>query len=117
MLHGESSFGTETAMNYTMIISTASSKDEAQEIAQALVDRKLVACVNLVGPIESVYRWKGQVESAQEFLLLMKTQADRFECVRDAIRQMHSYEVPEIIQVPIENGLPAYLTWISENVG
>ncbi len=104
-------------MNYTMIVSTASSKDEAHEIAHALVERKLAACVNLVGPIESIYRWKGNVETAPEYLMLIKTQADRFECVRDAIRQLHSYEVPEIMQVPVENGLPAYLTWISENVG
>lgn len=104
-------------MNYTMILSTASSRDEAHEIARALVERRMVACVNIVGPVESVYRWKGNVESSQEVLMLIKTQADRFECVRDAIRQLHSYEIPEIIQVPIENGLPAYLTWISENVG
>ena len=104
-------------MEYTMILSTASSKDEAHEIANALVERRMVACVNIIGPIESIYRWKGAVESAHEFLLLMKTQADRFECVRDAIKQMHSYDVPEVIQVPIQNGLPAYLTWISENVG
>ncbi len=104
-------------MNYTMILSTAPTKDEAHEIASALVERKLVACVNVLGPMDSIYRWKGGVENAQEFLLLMKTEAELFESVRDAIRQMHSYEVPEVLQVPIENGLPAYLTWISENVG
>ncbi len=104
-------------MNFTMVLTTTSSRDEADHIAQSLVERKLVACVNIVGPIQSVYRWKGQVESAQEFLLLMKTRAERFDNVRDAVRALHSYEVPEIVQIPIENGLPAYLAWISENVG
>ncbi len=104
-------------MNYTMILTTVGSKDEAHEIANALVGSRMVACVNIIGPLASVYRWKGNVESAQEFLLLMKTHADRFNSVADAIRHLHSYEVPEIIQVPIENGLQAYLAWISENVG
>jgi len=104
-------------MTYSLIISTASSRDEAQHIARALVDRKLVACVNIVGPIESIYRWKGEIENSQEFMLLMKTESDRFDRVREAVKALHSYEVPEVIQVPIENGLPAYLEWISGSVG
>jgi periplasmic divalent cation tolerance protein len=104
-------------MTYSLILSTASSKDEAQEIARALVDRRLAACVNIVGPIESIYRWKGLVEDSQEFLMLIKTQSDRFESVREAIRGLHSYETPEVIQLPIEDGLPAYLHWISESIG
>ena len=103
-------------MAYSLILSTASSKDEAQHIARALVERRLVACVNIVGPIDSIYRWKGEVESAQEFLLMMKTDSDRFERVRDAVKSLHSYEVPEVIQVPVENGLPAYLQWISTSI-
>jgi len=103
-------------MGFTLILSTASSKEEAQEIARALVDRRLVACVNIVGPIDSIYRWKGEVENSQEFLLLMKTEGDRFEEVQEAIKGLHSYEVPEVVQVPIEKGLPAYLEWISESV-
>jgi periplasmic divalent cation tolerance protein len=104
-------------MTYSLIISTVSSRDEAQHIARALVDRKLVACVNIVGPIESIYRWKGEIENSQEFMLLMKTESDRFDRVREAVKALHSYEVPEVIQVPIENGLPAYLEWISGSVG
>ena len=103
-------------MGFTLILSTASSKEEAQESARALVDRRLVACVNIVGPIDSIYRWKGEVENSQEFLLLMKTEGDRFEEVQEAIKGLHSYEVPEVVQVPIEKGLPAYLEWISESV-
>jgi periplasmic divalent cation tolerance protein len=104
-------------MTYSLIISTAFSRDEAQHIARALVDRKLVACVNIVGPIESIYRWKGEIENSKEFMLLMKTESDRFDRVREAVKALHSYEVPEVIQVPIENGLPAYLEWISGSVG
>jgi len=103
-------------MAYSLILSTASSKDEAQHIARALVDRKLVACVNIIGPIDSIYRWKGEVENAQEFLLMMKTDGDLFERVRDAVKSLHSYEVPEVIQVSVENGLPAYLQWISTSI-
>jgi periplasmic divalent cation tolerance protein len=103
-------------MAYSLILSTASSKDEAQHIARALVERKLVACVNIIGPIDSIYRWKGEVETAQEFLLLMKTDSEWFERVRDAVKSLHSYEVPEVIQVPVENGLPAYLQWISTSI-
>ncbi len=104
-------------MTYSLILSTASSRDEAQSIARALVDRKLVACVNIVGPIESIYRWKGEVENTQEFMLLMKTESDRFDRIREAVKSLHSYEVPEVIQIPIENGWPAYLEWISESIG
>ena len=103
-------------MAYSLILSTAASKEEAQEIARALVDRRLVACVNIVGPIESIYRWKGEVENSQEFLMMMKSDDDHFERVREAVKALHSYEVPEVVQVPIENGLPAYLEWISESV-
>ena len=99
-----------------LLISTASSRDEAQTIAQALVDARLAACVNILGPIDSIYRWKGEVEQAQEFLMMIKTTADRFIAVRDRLRELHSYETPELIQLPIENGLPDYLAWIAESV-
>jgi periplasmic divalent cation tolerance protein len=103
-------------VTHKLLISTASSRAEAQTIAQALVDARLAACVNIVGPIESVYRWKGAVEQSQEFLMLIKTTGDRFNAVRDRLRELHSYEVPELIQVPIENGLPEYLTWLADAV-
>lgn len=102
--------------DYRLLISTASSREEAQSIAHALVERKFAACTNIVGPIESVYRWKGAVEESQEFLLLIKTTAPLVTSVRDTIQELHSYEVPELIQVSIDGGLPAYLKWISESV-
>ncbi len=100
-----------------IVLTTAGSKEEAQHIAHALVERRLAACVNIVGPIESVYRWQEQVESAAEWLLLVKTTAAAFGAVRDLIRELHSYELPECIEVPIESGSEPYLRWIEENVG
>src|SRR5438309_8066555 len=103
-------------MEYSLILSTAASREKAHEIARTLVSRNLVACINILGPIDSIYRWKGAVETSQEFLLLMKTQADRFDAVRTAIRTLNSYDTPEVIQLPVQNGLPAYLQWISDSV-
>lgn len=102
--------------NKQIVLTTVGSKEEAQKIAQALVERRLAACVNISGPIESVYRWKGQVESAQEWLLLVKTSAAELEGVRDAIRELHSYELPECIALRIEGGSEEYLQWIEGNL-
>ncbi len=99
-----------------IVLTTAGSHEEGQRIAHALVERRLAACVNLVGPIESVYRWKDDIESAQEWMLFIKTTASVFDEVRDVIRELHSYELPECIEVSIENGSEAYLDWIEQNV-
>ena len=76
----------------------------------------MAACVNVAGPVESTYRWKGAVESATEWLLVVKTTASQFAAVRDAIRELHSYELPECIQITIETGSEEYLAWIGESV-
>ena len=99
-----------------IVLTTAGSQDEARKIAHALVERKLAACVNIVPQVESVYRWQGKVERAAEWLLIIKTSAAAFERVRDAIRELHSYEMPECVLLEISDGSPAYLEWISENV-
>ena len=100
-----------------IVLSTAGSEDEARKIAPALVERRLAACVNIVGPIHSVYRWKGAVESAAEHLLVIKdSTAAAFPRVRDAIRELHSYDLPECIMLPVEAGSEEYLTWIGESV-
>ena len=100
-----------------VVLVTCGSRKEARKIARALVDRRLAACVNQVGaPAQSVYRWKGKVETAKEFLLVIKTTKERFAGLRDAIRGLHSYEVPEIIALPIVEGSRAYLDWIRESV-
>jgi len=100
-----------------LVLTTASSSDEARKIARALVERRLAACVNILPQIESVYRWKGEVEEAQEWLLIIKTTAAGFERVRDVIRELHSYELPECVCVSIEDGGPEYLEWIGASVG
>lgn len=99
-----------------LVISTAGSKEEASRIATALVEGQLAACVNIVGPINSVYRWQGKVESSQEFLLLIKTTRSRSAEVAARIREVHSYDLPEAIEVSIEGGSTEYLKWIAESV-
>ena len=99
-----------------IILSTAGSREEAERIAGALIERRLAACVNVVGPIASIYRWQGAVERAEEFLLLIKSTAAQFGAVATAIKELHSYDVPECIELPITAGSDAYLHWLAENV-
>ncbi len=98
-----------------LILTTAGSADEAKKIAHALVERRLASCVNIIPRIESVYRWKEQVESAEEWLLLIKTRKDAFERVRAAIEELHSYELPECIMLEIAEGDQRYLDWLAKN--
>lgn len=100
-----------------IILTTAGSREEAERLANALVERRLAACVNLVGPIASVYRWQGAVERAEEFLLIVKTTAAQFAAVAAAIRELHSYDLPECIELPVTAGSDAYLAWLGESVG
>jgi periplasmic divalent cation tolerance protein len=99
-----------------IVLSTAGSEDEARKIAKHLVEQKLAACVNIVPKIESVYRWQGKVESNREYLLLIKTSSEKFPEVRDAIRELHSYELPECIALAVEQGASAYLHWLEDSV-
>jgi len=103
--------------NKRLVLTTASSKEEARRLAKTLVERRLAACVNIVPNINSIYRWKEKVEESQEFLLLMKTTESAIPKLRDAIQELHSYEVPECIVLLIEDGSAAYLKWIDESVG
>jgi periplasmic divalent cation tolerance protein len=98
-----------------LIISTAGSKEEASRIAHTLVEQKLAACVNIVGPIESVYRWQEKVESAPEFLLLIKSTSAKAAIAVGRIRDLHSYDLPEAIEINIDGGSAEYLKWIGEN--
>ena len=99
-----------------IVLSTAGSEDEARKIARYLVDNRLAACVNIVPQIESIYRWQGQVESSREWLMLIKTTAEKFPAVQKAIRELHSYELPECIAIGIEEGSADYLEWIGQSV-
>jgi periplasmic divalent cation tolerance protein len=99
-----------------LVLSTCGSIDEARKLARALVEKQLAACVNIVPQIESVYYWKGKVENSTEYLLLIKTTAGAFDELRDVLTELHSYDVPECIEIAIEDGSAAYLAWIGESV-
>lgn len=99
-----------------LVLTTAGSEEEAQKIAHALVDRKLAACVNIVPRIHSVYRWRSKVESADEWLLVIKTTRGVEERVDAAIRELHSYKVPECIVIAVDGGSKKYLEWLTESV-
>ena len=99
-----------------VVLVTCSTLAEARRIARAVVEARLAACVNILpGVVTSVYRWKGKVESARERLLLIKTSRKRLAKLQAAVEQLHSYEVPEFIAVPIVAGSRAYLEWVEEN--
>jgi periplasmic divalent cation tolerance protein len=101
---------------YIQITTTTETKEQAENIAKHLVEAKIAACVQIVGQITSIYRWKGKVENAQEWLCLIKTRDDLYNKVEDAIKNLHPYETPEIIAVPIIKGSKEYLIWIDEEL-
>jgi periplasmic divalent cation tolerance protein len=101
---------------YLQVLTTAGSEEEAEQIAAALVERRLAACVQTVGPITSRYRWQGEIETAREWLCLVKTEAERYAGVETAIRELHSYEEPEIVATPIVAGSQGYLDWLGASL-
>ena len=98
---------------YIQVLTSVASKGEAETIGSALIDARLAACVQTLGPIASRYRWKGAVEEAREWLCLAKTEAGKYGEVEAAIRKLHSYEEPEILAVPVLAGSQGYLDWVS----
>jgi periplasmic divalent cation tolerance protein len=96
---------------------TAGSEQEAERISAALVERRLAACVQTVGPISSRYRWRGEIENEREWLCLIKSESGRYEEIEAAIREIHSYEEPEILATPIVAGSAGYLAWIDDSLG
>jgi len=100
-----------------VVLVTCGSLKEGRRIARALVEARLAACVNVLRtPVESIYRWKGNVEAAKEFLLIVKTSRARLAALETAVKRLHSYDVPEIIALPIEKGSRDYLAWLAESV-
>jgi periplasmic divalent cation tolerance protein len=99
-----------------VVLTTTGSGDEARRIADALVERRQAACVNIIKGVESIYRWKGKTEEAQEWMLLIKTTAAAFDRVWATIKELHSYELPECLRISIEGGSPEYLSWIEDSV-
>ena len=98
-----------------VVLVTCGSEDEALKIANILVEDHLAACVNLVAPIRSIYRWEGKIWNEKEWLLIIKTQKHRFEELEKKVKSLHSYSVPEIIRLSITEGSSVYLNWIREN--
>lgn len=101
---------------HVIVLMTASSADEAERIAKALVEARLVACCNIIPQIRSIYRWQGSIHDEAEVMMVAKTRQDRLPDLIAKVRSIHSYDVPEIIATPIVAGLDAYLSWIDESV-
>lgn len=100
---------------YIQVITTVSKKTDAGKIAKYLIDKRLAACVQIAGPIKSIYRWKGKIETAKEWVCIIKTKKSLYKKVEAAIKKIHPYEVPEIIAVPIAAANKDYLKWIKLN--
>jgi len=99
-----------------VILVTAGKLTEAKRIAWQLVDAKLAACVNILPRVQSIYRWQGKVADEKEFLILIKSRRDVFSELRAAVLKLHSYTTPEIVCLPIVDGLPDYLQWVGDSV-
>jgi periplasmic divalent cation tolerance protein len=100
--------------DFLVVFVTCGSEEEALKIAHALVEERLAACVNLVSPIRSIYRWEGKVWDEKEWLLIIKTRTGRFEDLQQRVKSLHSYSVPEIVALPVVEGSSSYLNWLAE---
>jgi periplasmic divalent cation tolerance protein len=101
-------------MSALVVITTLPDRSSAEKLAEALVGQRVAACVNILTPCRSVYRWKDEVQHDEEHPLLIKTTAERYPALEAAIRANHPYELPEIIAVPVERGLTEYLDWVAQ---
>jgi periplasmic divalent cation tolerance protein len=100
--------------NYIIVFVTCKSKPEAEKIAHALLEEKLIACANLIAPIHSLFHWQGKVDEAEECLMVLKSRLDLFDALAERLKGLHSYEVPEILAVPVVAGSEAYLAWMGD---
>ena len=98
---------------FTVVLVTVPDADCGEKIARSLLEQRLAACVNRIGPIRSLFRWEGKIDAADEHLLVIKTRRERFERLSAAITKLHPYEVPEILLLPVAGGSPAYLRWLA----
>ncbi len=99
---------------FIQVVTTISSQADARRIADALVQQRLAGCVQIVGPIESLYRWEGKIETATEWQCWIKTRQSHYKAVEQAIHKLHLYEVPEILALPVLNGSEKYLKWLAD---
>jgi periplasmic divalent cation tolerance protein len=102
-------------MSAVIMLTTTGSKDEARKVAKSLVESRLAACVNIIPKIESVYRWEDNVETSEEWLLLIKTTSRNFDNVKEALGKLHSYDLPECISIDIAHAESGYMKWLTEN--
>ncbi len=100
---------------YRIVLITAGAEEEAVRIAKALVEQRLAACVNIIQPVRSIYRWEGKVCDEQELMLVAKTHVAQIAAMIACVEELHSYEVPEVLAIPIESGFPPYLKWVEES--
>ena len=100
-----------------VVLTTTSDPEEARRLGRVLVEERLIACATIIPAVVSMYRWQGKLESGSESLLLLKTDAQHIEAVRERLHQVHSYETPEFLVLPVENGSEAYLKWLGESLG
>jgi periplasmic divalent cation tolerance protein len=100
-------------MQTLLVLTNLPDREAAERIATMLVEKQLAACVNILAPCRSVYRWKGALQRDDEHPMLIKTTAERYAALEEALRAAHPYELPEIVAVPIERGLPTYLEWVA----
>src|SRR5918997_3094447 len=100
-------------MTTLLVLTNLPARPAAERLADLLIEKQLAACINILSPCRSVYRWKGAVQHDEEHPMLIKTSAERYPALEQALRAGHPYELPEIIAVPIERGLPAYLDWVA----
>ena len=106
-----------SSSSVSIVLTTWPADADAAALARTLVDERLAACVNVIAPVTSVYRWKGQVESDQEQQLIIKTREERVPALEVRLRELHPYELPEFIVIPVGGGSAAYLAWVGESVG
>ena len=102
--------------SYVVILVTTSSKSEAETIAQDLLENKLIACANIIGPVSSHFHWEKKVERAEEYLVLIKSRLDLFDAVSDRVKALHSYETPEILALPLVAVSKAYFDWLETSL-
>lgn len=103
-------------MTYRVVFSTIGTREDAERLARELLQARLVACVNILGPLLSLYHWQGDLQREEEYLLLMKTAESMEGAVMARLQELHPYEVPEVMVLPIAAGSPAYLAWIAESL-
>jgi periplasmic divalent cation tolerance protein len=103
-------------MVFSIVFTTVKNRAEAKRIAERLVSEKLAACVSMIPNVSSVYKWRGEVERAKEIMLVVKTSSEKLDQLIRRIRELHSYEVPEILALQVERGSPEYLKWLEESL-